>query len=195
MTTACRFDLMLSYTVIGLFGMAVVIIGSRVRLQGQGAGLALKMADQLAVAAGPFGKWAFLIGFWAAVFSALLGVWQSLPYLFTDLLWLRAGSGIAQRGEVDVSRSLPYRAYLLFLATVPLLLLRWPVQQLQLAFGITGATLLPLLALTLLMMNNRREWVGADFRTGVLINAVLGVALLFFVYVGAREILQILSGP
>jgi Mn2+/Fe2+ NRAMP family transporter len=190
---ACRLDLTLSYTVIGLFGMAVVIIGSRVRLQGQGAGLALKMADQLAAAAGPFGKWAFLIGFWAAVFSALLGVWQSLPYLFTDLLWLRSGSGIAQRGEVDVSRSLPYRAYLLFLATVPLLLLHWPVQQLQLAFGITGATLLPLLALTLLLMNNRREWVGAEFRTGILLNAVLVVALLFFLYVGAREILQLLS--
>ncbi len=190
---ACRFDLTLSYTVIGLFGMAVVIIGSRVRLQGQGAGLALKMADQLALAVGPFGKWVFLIGFWAAVFSALLGVWQSLPYLFTDLLWLRAGSGIAQRGEVDVSRSVPYRAYLVFLATVPLVLLRRPVQQLQLAFGITGATLLPLLALTLLMMNNRRDWVGGQFRTGVLINAVLAVALLFFLYVGAREILQILS--
>jgi Mn2+/Fe2+ NRAMP family transporter len=109
------------------------------------------------------------------------------------LLWLGAGSGIAERGEVDVSRSLPYRAYLVFLATVPLVLLRWPVQQLQLAFGITGVTLLPLLALTLLMMNNRREWVG-DFRTGVLINVVLGVALLFFVYVGAREVLQILYG-
>ncbi len=189
---ACRFDLMLSYTVIALFGMAVVIVGSEVRVRGQGAGLALLLADRLALAVGPFGKWVFLVGFWAAVFSALLGVWQSLPYLFTDFLWLRAGSGVAQRG-VPASRSAPYRLYLVFLATAPLVLLRWPVEELQLAFGITGAMLLPLLALTLLMMNNRRGWVG-EFRSGAWTNAVLVVALIFFVYVGAREIRQILLG-
>ena len=191
---ACRFDLTLSYAVIGLFGLAVVIVGSRVQVRGQGAGLALLLADQLASAVGGFGKWVFLVGFWAAVFSALLGVWQSLPYLFTDLLWLHAGHGVAQRGDVDVSRSLPYRAYLVFLATVPLVLLRWPVQQLQLAFGLTGAMLLPLLALTLLIMNNRRRWVGDDFRSGWATNAVLAVALVFFIYVGVREIQQALLG-
>jgi Mn2+/Fe2+ NRAMP family transporter len=191
---ACRFDLMLSYTVIGLFGIAIVIVGSQVRVQGRGAGLALMLADQLASAVGPFGKWVFLIGFWAAVFSALLGVWQSLPYLFTDLFWLRTGSGVGQRMDVDVSRSAPYRTYLGLLATVPLVLLRWPVRELQLAFGLTGALLLPLLALTLLIMNNRREWVGEEFRSGILINAVLAVTLVFFVYVGVSEIQQLLTG-
>ncbi|MEX2264874.1 MAG: Nramp family divalent metal transporter [Bryobacteraceae bacterium] len=184
---ACRFDLMLSYTVIGLFGVAVVIVGSRVQVRGQGAGLALLLADQLAIAVGPIGKWVFLAGFWAAVFSALLGVWQSLPYLFADFLRLRGG----QRSDVEVGRSVAYRAYLVFLATVPLVLLRWPVQQLQLAFGITGAMLLPLLALTLLIMNNRREWVGKEFRSAVGVNVVLAVALAFFAYVGVREIQKI----
>ncbi|MBI3684577.1 MAG: Nramp family divalent metal transporter [Acidobacteria bacterium] len=191
---ACRFDLMLSYAMIGLFGIAVVIVGSRVRVRGQGAGLALMLADQLAGALGPYGKWVFLVGFWAAVFSALLGVWQSVPYLFTDFLWLRSGRGVARRGDIDVGRSLPYRAYLVLLATVPLVLLRWPVQQIQLVFGITGAMLLPLLALTLLIMNNRREWVGQEFRSGPLTNAVLTVALVLFAYVGVREIQQMLAG-
>ena len=44
------------------------------------------------------------------------------------------------------------------LATVPLILVRRSVEQLQLVFGLTGALLLPLLALTLLIMNNREEW-------------------------------------
>ena len=189
----CRFDLLLSYLVIGLFGVAVVIVGSRVRVRGQGSGLALLLADQLGLALGPIGKWIFLVGFWAAVFSAMLGVWQSLPYLFTDFIWLRRGAGVAQRPDVDVSRSLPYRGYLIFMATVPLIFLRWPVQQLQLAFGITGAMLLPLLTLTLLVMNNRREWVGEEFRSGPLINAVLVIALLFFCYLGATEAYQLLS--
>jgi len=189
---ACRFDLLLSYTVIGLFGMAVVIVGSRVEVRGQGAGLALLLADQLAGALGPVGRWIFLIGFWAAVFSAMLGVWQSLPYLFTNFLMLRRGAGIAQQGDLQRSRS--YRLWLVLLAMAPLTLLRWPVPQLQLLFGITGAMLLPLLALTLLMMNNRRDWVGQEFRSGLLINAVLVIALLFFGFVGAREILQLLRG-
>ena len=57
------FDLLLSYGVIGLFGMAVVIIGSRVQVRGQGTGLALLLAEQLAASLGISGKWIFLVGF------------------------------------------------------------------------------------------------------------------------------------
>jgi Mn2+/Fe2+ NRAMP family transporter len=189
---ACRFDLSLSYSVIALFGIAIVIIGSRVQVRGQGAGLALLLADQLAASLGPSGKWIFLVGFWAAVFSALLGVWQSLPYLFTDFLWLREGSGVGSRPDRNVERSSSYRGYLAFMATVPLILVQRPVEQLQLAFGLTGAMLLPLLALTLLLMNNREEWVGRRFRNGLGLNLVLAAALIFFVLVGAREIARLL---
>jgi len=185
---ACRFDLVLSYTVIALFGVAVVIIGSRVQVRGQGTGLALLLADQLAVSLGPSGKWIFLVGFWAAVFSAMLGVWQSLPYLFADVLCLRRRKPL----DDDVERSTPYRVYLICLATIPLILLRWPVQELQLAFGITGAMLLPMLALTLLIMNNRRAWVGDEFRATLPLNATLAAALAFFAYVGIREIGQLM---
>jgi Mn2+/Fe2+ NRAMP family transporter len=189
---ACRFDLLLSYSVIALFGIAVVIIGSRVQVRGRGTGLALLLADQLASSLGPPGKWMFLVGFWAAVFSALMGVWQSLPYLFTDLLWLRSGAGVGSRAERSAESSRPYRLYLLCLATVPLVLVRRPVEQLQLAFGLTGAMLLPLLALTLLVMNNRTEWVGEEFKNTMPLNVTLAAALAFFAYVGSREILQLL---
>jgi Mn2+/Fe2+ NRAMP family transporter len=190
---ACRIDLLLSYTVIALFGIAVVIIGSRVRVKGQGAALALLLADQLGASLGPAGRWMFLIGFWAAVFSAMLGVWQSLPYLFTDFLSLRRGAGAATwaKGLVEQSRS--YRTYLVCMATFPLLLVLRPVEQLQLAFGLTGALLLPLLALTLLVMNNRAKWVSREFRTGLVLNIVLVSALLFFTFVGAREIVRLVA--
>ena len=190
---SCRFDLSLSYAVIALFGAAVVIIGARVQIKGQGAALALLLADQLAASLGPSGKWIFLIGFWAAVFSALLGVWQSLPYLFTDFLWLRNGAGVGSREGTGAERSRPYRTYLVCLATIPLVLVRWPVEQLQLAFGLTGAMLLPLLAFTLLVMNNRSAWVGKPFQTTPALNTVLAAALVFFAAVGGREILQSLA--
>ena len=79
------------------------------------------------------------------------------------------------------------------MATVPLVLVLRPVEQLQLAFGLTGAMLLPLLALTLLLMNNREEWVGKRFRNGPALNIVLSAALVFFLFVGVREILRLLS--
>jgi Mn2+/Fe2+ NRAMP family transporter len=188
---ACRFDLVLSYTVIGLFGLAVVIIGSRTSVRGQGNQLALLLADQLAKNLGQSGKWIFLVGFWAAVFSALLGVWQSLPYLFTDFLLLRKGSGVASLPQGAAERSRSYRGYLACLATVPLFLLRWPVQELQLAFGLTGAMLLPLLALTLLIMNNRTAWVGDRLRASLALNLVLAAALGFFAFTGIREVMRL----
>jgi Mn2+/Fe2+ NRAMP family transporter len=190
---ACRFDLMLSYAVIGLFGIAVVIIGSRVQVRGQGTGLALLLAEQLASSLDGVGKWIFLVGFWAAVFSALLGVWQSLPYLFTDFLWLREGSGVGSRIDANVEHSRPYRGYLIWMATVPLILVLRPVEQLQLAFGLTGAMLLPLLAFTLLVMNNREEWVGKQFRNSLALNAVLAAALVFFLAVGVREMVRLVG--
>jgi hypothetical protein len=92
-----------------------------------------------------------------------------------------------------LAKSRPYRCYLICQATAPLILLRWPVPQVQLAFGLTGAMLLPLLALTLLMMNNKHAWVGEEFRSGLFINAVLAIGLAFFGYMGLREIRQLLS--
>jgi Mn2+/Fe2+ NRAMP family transporter len=186
---ACRFDLLLSYAVIGVFGVAVVIIGSRVQVRGQGTELALLLAGQLARSLGPPGYWIFLVGFWAAVFSALLGVWQSLPYLYADFVRLRHPKP-APAGGMEHSR--PYRIFLAGLATVPLVLVRWPVKQLQLAFGLTGAMLLPLLAVTLLILNNRRDWVGDRFRPSWRLNAVLAAALAFFAYASWIEIRQLL---
>lgn len=187
---ACRFDLLLSYSVIGVFGMAVVIIGSRVRVRGEGTELALLLAGQLEHSLGPAGFWVFLAGFWAAVFSALLGVWQSLPYLYADFVRLRRPVRVPVEG---LERSRAYRLFLIGLATVPLFLVRWPVRQLQLAFGLTGALLLPLIAVTLLVMNNRNEWVGERFRASGVVNAVLVAALAFFAYAGWNEARQLLA--
>jgi Mn2+/Fe2+ NRAMP family transporter len=188
----CRLDLALGNGMTGLFGLAVIIIGSRIKLEGQGAMVALQMADQLAGAIGPAGKWIFLAGFWGAVFSSLLGVWQSIPYMFADFLELQH----ARPGErtADLRATKAYRGYLLFIATVPALFLWTTVKQIQLTYGIIGALFLPLVALTLLVLNNRTDWVGAQFRSGWLINAVLVTALLFFGYLGAGEIWDTVAG-
>jgi len=184
----CRLDLLFSQAATALFGVAVVIIGSRVRLEGQGASIALQLADQLTQVIGPSGKWIFLFGFWSAVFSSLLGVWQSLPYMFADFLELRRSPSSGIRRTTDLRATKAYRGSLLVIAIVPLILLLSPVLLIQLAYGVIGAMFLPLLALTLLIMNNRRRWVGTDFLSPKLVNVLLAVALAFFSYVGGAAI-------
>jgi Mn2+/Fe2+ NRAMP family transporter len=263
----CRFDLGVGYALTALFGIAMVIIGSRIVVTGQGAAVALQLADQLAVAFGPAGKWVFLLGFWGAVFTSLLGVWQSVPYIFADFLELKrrgatdrtasgrgpvlesppAGSGAVLgtdlRGTLpgpaadlkrapagpapDLIRTAPgpdpdierpyaaqesgskqrpgacgtgsglkrtpaYRAYLLVIALVPMSLLWFSVKQVQLVYAVLGALFMPLLALTLLILNNRASLVGRGFRNSWAVNVLLAATLAFFTVVGLREILELM---
>ncbi len=174
MLRTCRIDLTVGNGVTALFGFCVVIIGSQIEVAGGGATLATQMADRLAEAAGPTGKWIFLVGFWGAVFSSLLGVWQSIPYMFADYMRLWKG------GSGDLRHSTPYRLYVLLVAIVPLFLFNAPVRQIQLTYGVFGALFLPLLALTLLLLNNRSAWVGRESRNPLWINLALGAGLVFF---------------
>jgi hypothetical protein len=184
----CRIDLGVAYTVTALFGMAMIIIGSHIQLEGQGIRLAGQLADQLAMVIGPFGKWVFLFGFWGAVFSSLLGVWQSAPYLFADFLALRR-SKKPDFVDVDLKKTTAYRAYLVAIAVVPMLLLFLTVERVQLAYAVMGAMFMPLLAVTLLILNNQARWVGPKFRSRWWINALLIITILLFAYMGTLQLL------
>ncbi len=181
MLPICRLDLAVGNGITALFGVAVIIIGARVELEGQGSALALQLAAQLEAVIGPAGKWIFLMGFWAAVFSSLLGVWQSIPYLFADFLDLQTHKQGVRRAR-DLRKTKAYRGGLAFIAVAPLAFLSWPVRQIQLTYGMFAAFFLPLLALTLLIMNNKRRWVGSDFLSSKFTNVVLGAALVLFAY-------------
>jgi hypothetical protein len=138
--------------------------------------MVLAVAEQLGATVGDVGKWCFLIGFWGAVFSSMLGVWQGVPYLFADFVheW-RKDSGDKR---LDTG-SLPYRAYLAFLAIPPMILL-WvgkPV-WLVLLYAVAGAAFMPLLAGLLLYMNGYRDWLGAlrnRWPTNLLLLTALGL--------------------
>ncbi|MCA8922437.1 MAG: Nramp family divalent metal transporter [Planctomycetes bacterium] len=186
----CRIDLGVGYAMTALFGVAMVVIGAATPVEGKGAGLILALATQLEATLGPAGKWAFLLGAWGAVFSSLLGVWQSVPYLFADFM-LQArraeapGEGAPEPAKVDV-RSLPYRGYLLGLATVPMLGLMVDFKQVQKLYAIVGACFIPLLAGVLLLLTTRRAWVGEAGRTRPLGLCVLVAALAFFLALGVQ---------
>jgi Mn2+/Fe2+ NRAMP family transporter len=199
----CRIDLASAYALTGFFGLAMIVIGSRVELR-QGPTAALELAGQLALTLGPAGKWIFLSGFWAAVFTSVLGVWQGVPYLFADLArvsrrreaTVRSPSPERERGTggedgttggVDLTVTRPYRTYLVLIALVPIPLLWLSLEQAQLAYTVFASLFMPFLAATLLVMNTRRAWVGPRFRSGWVTNAALAATLGVFTYAGVRE--------
>lgn len=167
----CRIDLAVGYLFTALFGVAMVIIARGITLDARGAGLIVQLAERLDDALGPAGRWLFLVGAWAAIASSLLGVWQSVPYIFADFWRLSTNA----TGPVS-DRSTPYRVYLAVLALVPLLGVLRSFQQAQKAYVIFGAFFVPLLAIVLLVLNGRSAWVGA-MRNRPATTAVLVVVL------------------
>ena len=189
-TKACRIDLAVGYAMTAVFGVAMIIIGSQVEVTGKGATVALTLASQLEKVMGPTGRWLFLVGFWGAVFSSLLGVWQAVPYIFSDwwLLVKRRGTGEPDPSIAETidTASPAYRGYLVALAIVPILGLFWGFQDIQKIYAIIGATFIPLLALALLIMNGRALWVGDGFKNRPATIAVLLATLAFFAWIAVR---------
>jgi hypothetical protein len=183
----CRLDLAVGYVMTALFGIAMVLIGSKVQIEGGGANFAPILAEQLAQIIGPAGSWIFLIGFWGAVFSSLLGVWQSIPYLFADFILLRKGISQEERKTINYTKTAPYKIYLFTIAILPLPILWISVKQPQLIYAVLGSLFMPLLALTLLILNNRSSWIGKNFRNKLLANIALILTLVFFGYVGYSQ--------
>lgn len=173
-----RLDLVIAYTLTGLFGVAIMVIASSVPVDAvSGNQMVLAIATQLESSIGAAGKWAFLIGFWGAVFSSMLGVWQGVPYLFADFVTTYAGQ---PPGSRVTTSSWLYRGYLAYLCLLPMTLL-WlhkPV-WLVLLYSVTGAAFMPLLAGLLLLLNNRRDWMG-EWHNGKASNILLVTGLVVF---------------
>jgi len=174
-----RYDLVIAYALTGLFGIAIIIVAAGVEPEViTGPGMALGIAGKLEEIVGPFGKWCFLIGFWSAVFSSMLGVWQGVPYLFADFVQQYTWQPDSPMAVNTGSKA--YRGYLFYLALPPMLLLLIgkPV-WLIIAYAVAGAFFMPLLALLLLLMNNRSAWLG-DLKNGWFTNLLLLLSVLVF---------------
>lgn len=182
----CRWDLASGYVATALFGVAMVIIGSTVEVEGGGATLLVTLADQLDASLGSTARWVFLVGAWGAVVSSLLGVWQSVPYLFADLWYLLRGSQGAEHDPVD-TRGLSYRGYLLALGLVSIAGLYSSFLQIQKIYAVLGAMFIPMLALVLLRLNGRQDLVGAELRNHAWSRIALWATLAMFLAFGYVE--------
>lgn len=189
---ACRLDLAVGYAMTALFGIAMMIIASRIALPegSKGTKVLVLVADKLELLFRG-GRWVFLAGAFGAVFSSLLGVWQSVPYLFADFLSLSRGESAEFRRTQQLDKTKAYRGYLLGIGLLPIpLIWFYTLTQVQLMYAVLGAMSMPLLALTLLLLNTRRSLVGGKFRNNWITNAVLVLTLIAFLAMGIYEVLD-----
>ena len=180
-----RIDLAAAYLVTAVFGIAMVIIGSTIEIEGRGASLLVDLSARLEQSLGPIGRLAFLVGATGAVFSSLLGVWQAVPYLFADTWQQLREPG--RRSDATNTGSAVYRIYLAALALLPMAGLFLGFQEIQKLYAIIGAWFFPALTLALLVMNNRRAWVGERSRNGITANLALLIVLVFFSWIALRS--------
>ncbi len=173
----CRIDLASGYLMTILFGIAMVIIGNSIEIEGHGAGLLIALANSLEKPLGLMGRWLFLIGAFCAIFSSLLGVWQATPYLFADSWHLF----LARKNKPPhhIMHTKPYRYYLIAITFIPMLGLFMQFKEAQKLYALIGALFIPLLAITLLMMNSRKKWLGKH-SNGLVSTLTLIVTLLLF---------------
>jgi Mn2+/Fe2+ NRAMP family transporter len=201
-----RLDNRVAYVTTGIFVVAMLIAGAELLHASQTAlaegdrGL-LSLSDILEERYGGFTATLFLVGFFAASFSSVIGVWHGVSLLFADFVErtraARAGAGEdGERSAEKVARgerekSLPFRLYLLWLTFPPMALL-WLDQPfgLVIAYGVLGAFFMPFLAATLLWLLNTgrtpREW-----RNGAVSNVALAVSGLLFVVLCVEQVRQL----
>jgi Mn2+/Fe2+ NRAMP family transporter len=192
-----RGDVGIAYVFTALFGISIMLIANQAFfLPGvtiTDAQAVPKMAEMLGTMLGRFGVVAYSIGFWAAVFASLLGVWQSVPYLYADFYSIVRKLPVAAREEATKVTSVPYRLALVFitLAPLPFAFIRRPL-IIIVTYTIVGSLFVPFLAATLLYLNNRVRWTSAVPRNHWTTNALLAVILAMFLVVGAQEVLNAL---
>ncbi|WP_313816623.1 Nramp family divalent metal transporter [Citricoccus sp.] len=195
-----RFDNAVAYLLTGVFVIATMVMGvqllytSGLEISASDEGL-LDVGNVLADRFGePFAV-LFLIGFFAASFSSLLGVWHGVSLMFADF-WtnFRKPADSLDQDDAPSLRSKPARFYLIWLTILPmsLLFLDRPI-FLILLYGTLGALFMPFLAVTLLILNNQKRLVPSQFRNNWVHNGLLGITALVFVVLGVQQLINALE--
>lgn len=189
-----RADVAIAYVFTAVFGMSIMIVATQAfhaaGIQITNAQAVTKMAETLGAIIGPLGFYAYSIGFWATVFASLLGIWQSIPYLFADYYGLMRKYPRADREALTAVTSTPYRLALAFITLVPIAFafLDQPLFLIR-TFTIIGSLFIPFVAATMLYLNNRRIPPASGVpKNSLFVNAVLILALVVFAIVGAAEV-------
>lgn len=191
-----RLDTCVAYTLTAVFTLSLLIVGAEFLY---GTGMELKDEKgliQLATLLGnQFGepvRWLFLLGFWSASFTSVLGVFNGVPYLFADLV-RHLKKEMPEKKPAPISVRDPYyRGFLLWMTFPPMLLLFLgkPV-GLVILYGVLGSLFMPFLSITLLILLNSKK-IDPVYRNRWWANAVLIISLALFGILAAIQIMDMI---
>jgi Mn2+/Fe2+ NRAMP family transporter len=187
-----KLDNRVGYAVTGVFVVAMLIVGSELL---HASGIALSQGDRglldldevLRERFGDVVGIMFLVGFFAASFSSLIGVWHGVSLMFADFFAHMRGRADdpAAKGEGSPA----FRGYLLWLTFPPMALLFMDRPfGLIVAYGALGALFMPFLALTLIWLLNS-DRTPAEWRSRGLSNGMLVAGGLLFCVLAGRELM------
>lgn len=191
-----RLDNAWAYVMSGIFVIAMLIVGAEllysqgITVEDGGAGL-VDVSAVLAERYGAFMAPVFLIGFAAATFSSVLGVWHGVSLMFAD--FVASSRGLPADDPRRGAGGLYYRAYILWLTVppMPLLFLDRPI-ALVIAYGALGSLFMPFLAITLLFLNNSSS-VPREWRNRWWVNLLLAVVAAMFLLLGYNQLASALG--
>ncbi|MFD1717642.1 Nramp family divalent metal transporter [Georgenia deserti] len=187
-----RLDNTMAYVVTGIFVIAVMVMGvellysANLAISTDQSGL-VDLADVLRQRYGDVIGTVFLVGFWAAAFSSLVGVWNGVSLMFADFVGTLRG---LPSGHPDLRTGGRYfKWYVAWLTFPPMLLfLLGQPTGLVIAYGALGALFMPFLAITLLGLLNSSS-MPQQWRNGWLGNTLLAVVALLFVWLGVDQLI------
>jgi Mn2+/Fe2+ NRAMP family transporter len=188
-----RIDNAWAYVMSGIFVVSMLVVGAEL-LYSAGMAVAdgeeglIDLADVLSQRYGAFMAPLFLLGFFAATFSSVLGVWHGVSLMFADFVaTMRNLPGDDPRRGAGGTY---YRAYILWLTFPPmaLLFLDRPI-LLVVVYGALGSLFMPFLALTLLMLMNSKA-VPPQWRNRWWVNVILVLVAVMFLVLGGNELVK-----
>ncbi|MBP1081227.1 MULTISPECIES: Nramp family divalent metal transporter [Bacillus] len=188
-----RLDAKTAYVITSIFTLAALIIGAKFLF---GTGIEIKgdqgllnLAQMLGDEFGAPLRWLFLIAFWSAAFTSLLGVWNGVPYLFADFIRTIRSKNDTTKPVTENDPA--YRIYLAWLTFPPMLIFFYgkPI-ELIILYGVLGALFMPFLATSLVILLNSKK-VEPEFRNNWIANTVLIGCLLMFIVLGISELIDL----
>jgi Mn2+/Fe2+ NRAMP family transporter len=183
-----RIDLGVSYFLMAVFGMTMIFIGTfLVNFSSvNSSNFPLILIEFIGVNFGQTFKYLFLAGFWSGVFGSMLGVWQSVPYLYVDYFHV-----IRKNQQLEKYEHSPlYLKVLLAMGSVPLISLVLNFETIQLIFSIFGSLFVPIMALSLLKINSKKI-LASEFRYSIYSQIVLWIIIIFFCLLALNEFKEI----
>jgi len=179
-----KIDLGVSYALTGIFSLSMMIIGTKLQsIASTGDVFINQVALLFENEIGSWAAYLFRVGFFCGVFSSLLGVWQSVPYLFADL------SFHGKEKPTDLKRTKPYRFHLAFLSIASLTTLSIKFQAIQMLYAVVGALFIPFCAISLIYINHKGIQDKA-LRNNKWQNSALALIFILFIIYGINIVIR-----